>query len=148
MRYSLLCFVAGLVLGCGSIPPPPSPESAQIKVQLSGSRTAVYQRTIAAFVDEGLNIAQGSAEGGVITTVPVDEDNPTTYRAALISTDSATVVVLSGSIENKSGALFAQALTGLQTDALTFPLHSAMTGDLGKLWERLERVAARLRESK
>lgn len=151
MRYlALVSLLTSLALGCGSIPAPPTPESAQIKVSVLGSRMVAYQRTVAAFVEEGLNIAQGSGDGGVITTVPIDEMEmtPTTYRAALISTDSTTVVIFSGSIENRAGAFMAQAITGLHPDAPTFPLHSAMTGDLGKAWQRLERVAARLRQSK
>jgi len=132
---------------CTSIPPPPTPEAAQIKISLSVSRADAYQRTVAAFVAEGLNVSSGSAEGGTITTVPVDAAQmvPATYRATIVTIDSQTVVVLSGNIRNNSGALMAQAMTGLKPDAPEFPLHSAMKGDLGKAWQRLERVAARLR---
>ncbi len=49
---------------------------------------------------------------------------PATYRATIVTIDSQTVVVLSGNIRNNSGALMAQAMTGLKPDAPEFPLHS------------------------
>lgn len=92
-------------------------------------------------------MAQGSAEGGTITSVPAEIASmvPATYRATIISADSGSLVVLSGTIRNNNGALFAQAMTGLKPDVSELPLHSAMKGDLGKGWQRLERIAARLR---
>lgn len=134
-----------VVAACTSVSAPPSPESARIIIALPGTRAQAYDRTAAAFVAEGLNIADGSATN--LSSVPIDvaDQVPATYRAAFIGTDSGTDVVLSGSIKNENGALMAQAMTGLKTDAPDFPLHSAMTGTLGAAWARLERIAARLR---
>lgn len=140
-----LSFVA---VSCTTIPAPPTPESARILIQLRVARTAAYDKTVGAFVAEGLNIASGSTDG-TLASVPIDIANqvPATYRAAFIGTDSGTTVVLSGSIKNESGALMAQAMTGLKSDAPEFQLHNAMTGKLGDAWARLERIAERLRQT-
>ena len=147
-RFAVVITFSACANACTTISAPPTPESARILVQLSVARTAAYDKTVAAFVAEGLNIANGSTEG-TLASVPIDIANqvPATYRAAFIGTDSGTTVVLSGSIKNENGAVMAQAMTGLKSEAREFQLHSAMTGQLGEAWARLERIAARLRET-
>ena len=64
-----------------------------------------------------------------------------TYRATILD----SVLILSGTIRNQSGAMMAQAMTGLTTPAEEMPLHSAMKGEpLAGAWQRIVRIGRRL----
>ena len=140
----LFAFVAS---ACTSITPPPSPEAARIELRLALSKAAAYDRVVAAFVAEGLTPAAGSQDAGLVASVPVDvaPSVPATYRATIVMVDSSSSIALTGTIRNEQGAAMGQYMTGMRLDPGDQPLHSAMTGKLGEAWQRLERVAARLR---
>jgi hypothetical protein len=131
-----------VIAACAHITRPPTPESARIEVKLPVSKSQAYDRTVQAFVAEGVNIAAGSAEGGTITSVPLPMGSSmgkSIYRAVIIARGDSATVVLSGGVRNEMfGAMFG-------TEPNEEPLHIQMKGILHDAWHRLERVAQRLR---
>lgn len=130
--------------GCATISPPPTPESARIVVYLRAPTDSAVTLVEAAFVEEGLAVA--SANGGVVTSMPIDltASTPLTYRAAVLADSGGARVILSGTIRNNLGAALGASITGMRLDPGDQPLHSAMKGDLGEAWQRVVRIARRL----
>jgi hypothetical protein len=132
-----LAGVTSLLAACSGISPPPTPESARIEV----NRTDARVPTLEAFIAEGLVIH--SSEGDVIQTMPVEIESQVfvIYRATVLPTR----VIFTGIVRNVQGEIVAEMISGAQNWEGEYPLHSAMKGDLGEAWKRLERVAARIR---
>jgi hypothetical protein len=136
----LLSFPTGVVAQA-------TPERSQIQVDLPVVKSKAFDRVMAAFVDEGLTIATASQDGGLIVAEPITFERMTVkgqaiIRATVIGLDTASKVVLSARWNTIRGLM--QERRDANSEDPGQPVTSRMTSELGKVWARLERIAAAL----
>jgi hypothetical protein len=147
----LFLFLLPLTVSCA----PPSavtqdqPERRSIEVALRAPRTEAFNRTMAAFVREGLVVGQGDASSGIVVSTPQISGGmfrlAIVYRANILAVgDTASSVILSGGYTSKDVDQLASATSGLQVISDEKPLTSKMGKTLGKGWTLLEQIAAKL----
>jgi hypothetical protein len=146
MRYTFISLV--WILACTAVPDPQVPVEPvvdRVEVQLAAGATSPFERVKAAFINDGLQIATASADGGIVTSVPVTFRPGATfpseysYRGVVVVDGNGSKVVLSATLRTlKQGDYSTTA--PLTSVCKRYPGH-----ECNEAWTRLERIADRLR---
>jgi len=142
--------VLGLALwSVGCVPSQSSaPAPSEIRVPVGVSREEAFKQTRAAFEAEGLEIDPPLKRDTILYSMPhqVAPGVLVTYRGVAHAVDSGSVVILSGTVNNRREAAWDAAMLGIPKRRET-PLTSRARGDEQFGWQLLQRIAGRLRQS-
>jgi hypothetical protein len=133
-------------LACAPAQTASTPARTTAEATLSGVTVAdAIERAKAAFVIEGLTIADASS-AGTISSAPVMITGvmlraEVLYRATVLRTDAGARVIYSGQWRDTGGAELTEAMVGTRREPAVRPLSSDMRSTLGTAWERVERLA-------
>ena len=127
------------------------PERDRIVVDVPISRERAVDRAMVAFIAESLTVAKN--DGGVITSEPLEVESMTvdialvTYTATVVATSDSTarVVVMAYQQEIEHTG---RAGTQTTVDARKKPVTSHHRAMWIPFWQRVERIAQRLRVAK
>ncbi|HEV8263738.1 MAG TPA: hypothetical protein VGQ06_02225 [Gemmatimonadales bacterium] len=117
------------------------------------SKTDAYNRTVVAFIADGLVIGEGSSQdAGLVVSVPWVWNPGSTsrgeliYRANIVAADSGSRVLLSGTLRAIDSEGISQRVSGSRTGQMSTaePITSKWRSKNAKHqygWDRLERLA-------
>lgn len=150
VRSALSMLMAIVAAGCSSAMSQSTPARTSIQVVVPASRSAAFDQTLAAFIDEQLAIDRAEPEGGIIATVPTIQNPEATarlevvYRATILPAGDSSRVVLTASGRSVDAGALSEAVAGVRAEGQRTPITSGWRGEGVKAWRTLERIAARI----
>jgi hypothetical protein len=133
-------------LGCASSQSA-APALSEIRVLVRVSREEAFRQARVAFEAEGLEIDPPLKRDTILYSMPrlISPGIAVTYRAVAHAVDSGSVVILTGTVNNRREAAWDAAMLGIPKRRED-PLTSRSKGDEQFGWQLLQRIAGRLRE--
>ena len=129
---------------------PAEPVRSAVTVTLAANQSQAFERTKAAFVAEGLSLAQADPAGGLVVSTPVIPEpgamfrGEYQYRAVILAQGDSSRVVLTATGRSADQGAATQAMSGVRSEGTAQPLTSACrpNSQCGRAWARVEKLAA------